>query len=151
MAALLSYHNIDVVIGNESHVDSTFLSSEILPSSYKIIRKDRSLGGGGVFIGFRNTINISELSNPSSEAEMLWAKLQILNNRPLYLCSFYRPPNNNVIPIATLNKSLSDIFRDETLQSPQIIVAGDFNLPSISWIDGTGQVNLMVMMLTSYC
>ena len=51
------------------------------------------------------------------------------------MCSFYRPPNNNVIPIATLNKSLSDIFRDETLQSPQIIVAGDFNLPSISWID----------------
>ena len=56
---------------NPMYVDSTFLSSEILPSSYKIIRKDHSLGGGGVFIGFRNTINISELSNPSSEAEML--------------------------------------------------------------------------------
>ena len=140
------------MIGNKSHKNSTFLSSEILSSSYKIIRKDRSLGGGGVSTGFRNTINISELSDPSSEAEMLWAKQQILNNRPLYLCSFYRPlNNNNVIPIATLNKSMSDIFRDEKLQSPQILVAGDFNLPSISWIDGTGQVNLMVMVLTGYC
>ena len=40
-----------------------------------------------------------------------------------------------------MNNSLSDIFQNETLQFPQIILAGDFNLPSISWIDGTGQVN----------
>ena len=72
---------------------------------------------------------------------MLWAKLQNPNNKPIYLCSFYRPPSNNAIPITALNNSLSDIFQNETLQSPQIILAGDFNLPSISWIDGTGQVN----------
>ena len=29
LAVLLSHHNIDIVIGNESHIDSTFLSSEI--------------------------------------------------------------------------------------------------------------------------
>jgi len=68
-----------MVLGNESHIDSTFLSSEILPNSYKIIRKDHSVGGGGVFIGFRDDLIISELSNPSSEAEMVWAKLQIPN------------------------------------------------------------------------
>ena len=72
---------------------------------------------------------------------MLWAKLQIPNNKPIYLCSFYRPPSNNANPITVLNNSLSDIFQKETLQSPQILLAGDFNLPSISWIDGTGQVN----------
>ena len=117
------------------------MSSEILPSSYRIIRNDCSLGGGGVLIGFRDTIIISELSNPSSEAEMLWAKLQILNNKPFYLCSFYRPPSNNSTPITVLHNFLSDIFHNKTLHSPQIILAGDFNLPSISWVGGTGQVN----------
>ena len=62
--------NIDIVLGNESHIDSIFLSSEILPNSYKIIRKDC-----GIFVGFRNSLIISKLSNPSGETEMVWAKL----------------------------------------------------------------------------
>ena len=72
---------------------------------------------------------------------MLWTKLQILNNKPFYLCSFYRPPSNNSTPITVLHNFLSDIFHNKTLHSPQIILAGDFNLPSISWVGGTGQVN----------
>jgi len=117
------------------------LSSELLPSSYKIIRKDRSLGGGGVFIGFRDSLVISELSNQSSEAEMVWAKLQIPNNKPLCLCSFYRPPNNNVTPITMLNNFLSDMSQNESPQMPQILLAGDFNLPNITWLDGIGQIS----------
>ena len=58
LAALLSYYDIDIVLGCESHIDQSFLSSEILPNSYKIIRKDRSLGGGGVFIGFKQSLEL---------------------------------------------------------------------------------------------
>ena len=36
LAALLSYYDIDIVLGCESHIDQSFLSSEILPNSYKI-------------------------------------------------------------------------------------------------------------------
>ena len=67
---------------------------------------------------------------------MVWAKLQLPNNKSLYLCSFYRPPNNNVTPITKLNDFLSSVFYNESPQLPQILLAGDFNLPSISWIDG---------------
>ena len=141
LGVLLLHYDIDIVLGNESHIDSTFLSSEILPASYKLIRRDRSLGGGGVFIGFRNDIIISELLDLSSEAEMLWARLQILNSKPMYLCSFYRPPNNDAAAIAALNTFLSDIFHKDSSKSPQILLAGDFNLPSISWTDGIGQIN----------
>jgi len=84
LATLLLHYNIDIILGNESHIDSTFLFSELLPISYKIIRKDPSLGGGGgVFIGFRDDLVISELSYPSSEVEMIWVKLQIPNSKPL--------------------------------------------------------------------
>jgi len=98
------------------------------------------LGGGGVFIGFRDNLIISELSNPSSEVEMVWAKLQIPNYKPLCLCSLYRPPNSNVISITTLNNFLFNISNESSL-IPQILLAGDFNLPNISWLDGTGQIN----------
>ena len=47
LASILSHHNIDIILGCESHIDESFLSAEILPNTYKIIRKDRSLGGGG--------------------------------------------------------------------------------------------------------
>ena len=68
---------------------------------------------------------------------MVWAKLQFPNNKSLYLCLFYRPPNNNnVIPIIKLNDFLSSVFYNESPQLPQILLAGDFNLPCISWIDG---------------
>jgi len=63
LTSLLCDHNIDIVIGCESHIDQSFLSSEILPPNYKFVRKDHSLGGGGVFIGFENHLDISEVTH----------------------------------------------------------------------------------------
>ena len=60
---------------------------------------------------------------------MVLAKLQLPNNKSLYLCSFYRPPNNNVTPVTKLNDFLSSVFYNESPQLPQILLAGDFNLP----------------------
>ena len=57
-----------------------FLSAEILPNTYKIIRKDRSLGGGGVFIGFKN-LQLSEVTTPTSyvsDAEMIWGNFTFI-------------------------------------------------------------------------
>ena len=49
-----------IVLACESHIDQSFRSSEILPNSYKIIRKDRSLGGGRVFIGIKQYLELFE-------------------------------------------------------------------------------------------
>ena len=57
LSALLLNYDIDLVFGCKSHINQSFSSSEILPKNYKIIRKDHSLGGGGVFIGFRDNLN----------------------------------------------------------------------------------------------
>ena len=45
LAVLLNLHDIDIVFGTESHIDHTYFSSELLPKSYKVLRKDRCLGG----------------------------------------------------------------------------------------------------------
>ena len=60
LAALIDLYDIDIVLGTESDINQSFLSSEILPKSYKLLRKDRCLGGGGVFIAYKQYLQILE-------------------------------------------------------------------------------------------
>jgi len=52
LAALLDLHDIDIALGIESHIDQTFLSSEILPKTTKFSEKI----GGGVYLLHLNII-----------------------------------------------------------------------------------------------
>ena len=83
-AAILDLNDIDIVLGTESHLDPIFLSSEILPPTYKLLRKDCCLGGGGVFIAFKHHLHILEESSLSMQNEMLWAKLIVGPNHDYY-------------------------------------------------------------------
>ena len=40
----------DVVCVTESHHDNSFYTPEIFPDESNIFRKDRTMGGGGVFL-----------------------------------------------------------------------------------------------------
>ena len=97
LAALLSYYDIDIVLGCESHNEQSFLLSEILPNSYKIIRKDKSLGGGEVFIGIKQSLELYEetLLTTNAQIEMTWDKFLINKHRSLHLRSFYQLPDAN--------------------------------------------------------
>ena len=130
----------DIIIGSESHLDQSFLSSEILPSNYTIFRKDRTLGGGGVFVGIKNYLTAIPYHTTSSNAEILWIKLITSKNHPTYVCSFYRPPNNDIDPLTHLRESLESLHSQES-GSPVVLLGDDFNLPDISWNEGYGSVN----------
>lgn len=138
---LVNEHKADIVIGCESHLDETFNSSEILPPTFNIFRRDRTLGGGGVFIGVKNHLTAVVENFPTdSDAEFIWVKLLTQDSHPVFICSFYRPPNCEVEPLLSLSKSLKVITEKEA-SNPVIILGGDFNLPHISWENGCGQVN----------
>ena len=47
LEGLVHEHSPDVIVGCESHLDSTYTSSEIFAPGYTVICRDRSLGGGG--------------------------------------------------------------------------------------------------------
>ena len=69
-------------------------SSEIFPPNYEIFCKYRNILGGGVFIAVRNSIVgivASPQPNFSSDAEMIWIKLQFTNSKALCRVAFYRP------------------------------------------------------------
>ena len=135
--ALIAEHRAEIIIGCETHLDATYLSSEIFPSHFNVIRKDRNEGSGGVFIAYNSDIPIVEEPLLNGDAEMIWAKLCVNNCKPVYICSFYRPPNNLTTPITNLRASLSKI----TTQNPDIVVAGDFNFPDIEWKEGIGCIS----------
>ena len=98
LASILSHLNIDIILGCESHIDDSFLSAEILPKI--IIRKDRSLGGG-VFIGYKSSLQLSEMTTliPTvSDAEMIWGNSNFITT---YISAHFIDPL--ITPIAYLN------------------------------------------------
>jgi len=110
-----------------------------LPQNYKIYRKDQSLGGGGVFIGIRDCINATAELWLDSSSETVWVKILLTANRPLYVCSFYRPPNNVPSPINQVNNAIAALYARES-DLANLIIAGDFNTPDIVWSEGFGHV-----------
>ena len=140
LAGLIQEHQADIIIGCETHIDESYSSSEIFPPNYTVLRKDRKAGGGGVFLCFNQMLNVTEEPSLQCNAELIWGKIKLHNKKPLYVCSFYRPPTSTLDPILELNESLNKLFEKHRGPS-NIILAGDFNLPSIMWIDGCGTLN----------
>ena len=87
----------------------------------KLLEKiDRSLGGGSVFIEFKN-LQLSEvttLTSYVSDAEMILGKFHIHKQKPLHICSLYRPPNSSSSPIISLNNCLSQLYTEDSENSP---------------------------------
>ena len=50
LSGLITEHQPDIILGCESHFDNSFVSSGVFPDGFNISRKDRSIGGGGVFV-----------------------------------------------------------------------------------------------------
>ena len=57
LAGLITKHQPDIILGCESHLDDSFGSPEVFPEGFDIIRKDRSIGGGSVFIAVNNKLS----------------------------------------------------------------------------------------------
>ena len=63
--------------------------------------------------------------------DVVWVKVSISGEKPLYLCSFYRAPGSGSAPLTCLHEQLNEIagIADEKI----INIAGDFNCPNIDW------------------
>jgi len=86
-------HNIisscapDIIIGTETHTNSTFNNAEILPANvpaehiYQTFRKDRKelieKGGGGVLIMVRPELAAEECLDLDTDCEIKWVKVAV--------------------------------------------------------------------------
>ena len=99
--------------------------------NYTVIRKDHNVNGGGVFAATSDRIISYEIPDLDTDCEMIWAGLHFSGSIPLYLASFYKPPNTTSQPLEALASSYNKLITLHKRSSPNI--GGDFNLPGIDW------------------
>lgn len=124
---ILLTHDPHVVVITETWLHSGIGDSEILPPSYRMIRKDRGSRGGGVAVIFKDSIELMPM-NCVISGEVLWCKLTFHGN-VFVVGAVYRPPNAPPKLLEDLHDYMALHFTDKT----KVILTGDFNLPTIDW------------------
>ena len=138
---LIETHKPNIILGSESHLDSCIASCEIFPDTYATpYRKDRKLGEGGIFTAVDNNYITTEVVS-NCNCEIVWTKINIQGSQPLYLGSYYRQPSSTIEIMEELEKSIEAITISNNGRLPNIILSGDFNLPSIDWETNTVRDN----------
>ncbi len=120
----------NIIFVNETWLKKHICDLEILHSGYTIFRKDWTTRGGGVLLGVRTSSfkSVREVEH-NYDLEIILAEITTFSNMKLLLCSCYRPPNEDQNWIERFNNFLGNIC----LSHQNIVLAGDFNLPQISW------------------
>ena len=90
-------------------------------------------------IAFKSHYVVDEVELPDVNCEIVWARVTLDNNHPMYVGSFYRPPgDSDVQPLEALEESLDTIAnkcRNNTKAT--ITIGGDFNAGGIDWTSYT--------------
>ena len=108
-------------------------SYEFFPKNCTIFREDSNVNGGGVFVATFDRIISYEIPDLDTDCEIIWAGLHLSGSKPLYLASFYEPPNTTSQPLEALASSYNELITLHRRSSPNIIIGGNFNLPGIDW------------------
>lgn len=101
-------HQPDIIIGSESWLSPSVYSSELFPPTYNVYRQDREDGYGGVFILCSRRLS-SENIPVTTTCEVTVCRIQLPNSISLILCSIYRPPNNNIVYMEELCRTLEEV------------------------------------------
>ncbi|XP_071177850.1 uncharacterized protein [Mytilus edulis] len=127
----------DIIFGTETWLNPKIKDVEIFPDNYKLYRNDRKKTetdkeGGGVLIAIKKELISSEVYElaPPDKTEMVWAKVDIVGSKTLYLSSFYNPKTSD----ETSLKNFDLIIRKATqIKNSTLLIGGDFNLPGWDW------------------
>jgi exonuclease III len=120
----------DIIFVNETWLKKDICDLEILHSGYSIFRNDRKTRGGGVLLGVKTSSfkSVHEIKR-NYDLEIILAEITTATNMKIILGSCYRPPNEDQTWIERFTNFLGNICSSHQ----HIVLAGDFNLPQISW------------------
>ena len=128
LETFITNNDIDIIIGTESHLNKTILSSEIFPNNFQTYRKDRNSYGGGVFVSVKSSIPSSQIDINSS-IEIVWSYIHLNKNSDIIVGSVYCLPHSADTVLEDLQSCVVKI--KQRYPSAQIILGGDFNCPGI--------------------
>lgn len=123
------------------------MDNELFDNSFQVFRRDRytdaSKLGGGLLLGFRNTLTCSRVEFPVSlndlDIEIISVRVS-LKSKDIYVVNCYIPPSSqnrqfsngkNIFENVILHL---DFLEDIRKPGDEVILLGDFNLPSVDWV-----------------
>lgn len=122
---------------SETWLHPGILSTELAFSNYVFYRSDRDqcitnrVMGGGVFIAIKNTFHSHFIFQSADKfSEQIFVLLQTPKSRYL-IGGVYIAPASPAETYKTLSKSLLDLR--EKYPDTELLLAGDFNLPTVDW------------------
>ena len=134
LAVCIGKYNPDIITGTETHLDSSVNSSELFPSNYSVIRKDRNFdnSNGGVLIAMKDDLIGTYRTDLDTKCEIVWVAIKIQGSKDVTIGAFDRSPQfgDTYDYMNELHESINKIKRTN---NEQIWLTGDFNLPDIDW------------------
>ena len=94
LAVCIENYNPDMIIGTETHLDSSNNSSELFPPNYSVIRKDRDFDNSkrGVLIALKSDLIRTHRTDLNSNCEIIWVTIKIQGTKDITIGAFYRSP-----------------------------------------------------------
>ena len=123
---LLVLDNIDVLVVNETKLDSTFPVNQFKITGFNMYRIDRTDSGGGTIIYVRDDISCKELDKHTfpSDVEGIFVELNLKKYKILLLGTYSPPSQNKTYFLNSLSNSL-DLYMNEY---EKLVLLGDFNM-----------------------
>ena len=109
MEDLIFEQDPDIILCQETKLDSSVVSAALFPPAHTVFRKDRTLFGGRVCVAVKSQLQAIQCHDLKNALEALWIQFLTSDHQPLYLCSFYRPPDKGVEYTALLRLPLEAI------------------------------------------
>lgn len=95
-------------------------------TDYEILRRDRKTDAhGGVFLTTKKDLIATRETDPETDCELLWCKLEIHGSKTLNIGAYYEPSENNKKKVLELQASLQMLGKNHD----NVIIGGDFNFP----------------------
>ena len=128
--------DLDIICLTETWLKSNTFNSEVFGSTFNVYRKDRfhtSSYGGGVLIAISSKFSSVEINiNLQSDIEFcsVFVKFSAFK---LYITCSYIPPSSPIEIYDSHFHAIKDVF-SKLSENDHIIVFGDFNCPSVTWV-----------------
>ena len=124
----MSSSKVEILVINESKLDSTVHNSEVFSPGFELVRKDRKINGrngGGVCIYLRTNLNyrISDALNNGELECLLFVEISKPRNTPFLVGTWYRPPSSPPDLFGEFEKLIAKI----DAEYKKLYILGDVN------------------------
>ena len=113
LSCLVNHHNPRIILSLKSRLGLDISFCEVFPKGFRSFRRDRVMGGGGVFILVRGDIDHVEDAFPddNKDFERVRVQLALFNAKLLNIASFHRPENSRYESLTSIHNDIGNAMR----------------------------------------